>query len=159
MQPDNTEERRSKKHWVYAAAMVDAEGCISIGESQHWTKTGTPYIAYSFRIQIANTSKVLMDWLVQKFGGVVYKKKQCSNPLKPVYQWFTKGGWRAQERFLLGILPYLLIKREQALLGLEFIRMQRDENPERRKELRDRCCVLNHGVSVTTNMSNDSEKN
>ena len=146
----------NKNNWVYVAAMIDAEGCISIGSSKHITKAGTLYQAYSFRIQIANTSKKLMDWIVQNFGGVVYTKKQCLNPKKPVFQWFTKGGIAAQERFLLGILPYLIIKREQALVGLEFIRSQREQNPEKRKTLWERSHALNHGESLETNMSGTS---
>ena len=94
-----------------------------------------------------------MDWFVENFGGVVYKKKQALNPKKPVYQWFTKGGWKAQEKFLLSILPYLLIKREQALVALEFIRMLRQEDVEKRKELWTRCGALNRGESPTTNTS------
>jgi hypothetical protein len=143
----------SKEKWIYAAAMVDAEGCISIGAANHVTKAGTPYIAYMLRIQVANTSVKLMDWFVENFGGVVYKKKNNLNPKKPVNQWFTKGGWKAQEKFLLGILPYLLIKREQALVALEFIRMLREENPEHRRELWAKCGALNRGESPTTNTS------
>lgn len=140
-----------KDAWIYAAAMIDAEGCISIGAANHKTTAGNPYIAYMLRIQIANTSTKLMDWMVEHFGGVVYKKKQTLNPKKPVFQWFTKGGWKAQEKFLLGILPYLLIKREQALVGLEFIRMLREQNQERRRELWLKCGALNRGESVETN--------
>jgi hypothetical protein len=131
--------------------MVDAEGCISIGAANHVTRAGNPYIAYMLRIQIANTSKKLMDWLVENFGGVAYKKKTNLNPKKPVYQWFTKGGVKAQETFLLGILPYLLIKREQALIGLEFIRMMRVNDPAVRRELWKQCGALNRGESVETN--------
>ena len=142
-----------KDKCIYAAAMIDAEGCISIGAANHITKAGTPYKAYMLRVQVANTSVKLMDWFVENFGGVVYKKKQALNPKKPVYQWFTKGGWKAQEKFLLSILPYLLINREQALVALEFIRMLRQEDVEKRKELWTRCGALNRGESPTTNTS------
>lgn len=144
-----------KDNWIYAAAMVDAEGCISIGAANHITSAGNPYIAYMLRIQIANTSQKLMDFLVANFGGVIYSKKQTvprpKKPLKPVYQWFTKGGIKAQEKFLLGILPYLLIKREQALNALEFIRCEREQNPSKRKTLYEKAKALNRGESVTTN--------
>ena len=138
---------------VYAAAMIDAEGCISIGAANHTTKAGNSYTAYMLRIQIANTSKVLMNWIVENFGGVVYTKK--ANPkqksAKLVHQWFTKGGIQAQEKFLLSILPHLLIKREQALIALEFVRSHREQNPEKRKLLYNRMRALNSGESVTTN--------
>jgi hypothetical protein len=141
----------SKNHCVYAAAMIDAEGCISIGAANHTTKAGNPYMAYTLRIQVANTSQKLMNWFVEHFGGVIYKKKQALNPKRPVFQWFTKGGWKAQEKFLLAILPYLLIKREQALIGLEFIRLLREQDPSKRKELWAKCGALNRGESVETN--------
>jgi hypothetical protein len=143
----------NKENWIYAAAMVDAEGCISIGAANHVTSAGTTYKAYMLRIQVANTSQKLMDFFVENFGGVVYKKKQALNPGRPVFQWFTKGGVKAQEVFLLGILPYLLIKREQALNALEFIRCEREQNPSKRKEFYDKNKALNRGESVTTNTS------
>lgn len=133
--------------------MVDAEGCISIGAANHVTTAGNSYTAFMLRIQIANTSKKLMDWLVENFGGVVYTKKPNPNQKSPklVHQWFTKGGASAQERFLLSILPYLLIKREQALVALEFIRSSREQNPDKRRTLREKMRSLNRGESVTTN--------
>jgi hypothetical protein len=148
----------TKDEWIYAAAMVDAEGCISIGRSPHTTRAGTPYWAYSLRIQIANTSSKLMDWLVERFGGVIYTKRNNLNPKRPVHQWFTKGGRPAQEAFLLGILPYLLIKRDQALIALDFIRMYSENCPEKREEMRKQCGALNHGESVTTNTSGISNE-
>jgi len=155
---DNTEERpMTKDKWIYVAAMIDAEGCISIGAANHKTTAGNHYIAYMLRIQIANTSVKLMDWIVENFGGVIYKKKQALNPKKPVFQWFTKGGWQAQEKFLLGILPYLIIKREQALVGLDFIRILRENDPEKRRNLWERCGALNRGESVTANTSGTSK--
>jgi hypothetical protein len=140
--------------------MVDAEGCISIGAANHITKAGNSYTAYMLRIQIANTSKKLMDWLVENFGGVIYTKKRNPNQksLKVVYQWFTKGGANGQEKFLLSIFPYLLIKREQALIALEFIRSHREQNPEKRNTLYEKMRSLNRGESVTTNTQDSSNK-
>jgi hypothetical protein len=62
------------------------------------------------------------------------------------------------EAFLLGILPYLLIKKEQAVTALEYVRMTGVENPERRNELWEKMKSLHQYAddveSPTTNMSN-----
>ena len=136
----------------YVAGILDGEGSIIITNSKLHTRTGNPYNGYLVRVTIANTSEPLMKHLVFHFGGVYRPKKQRVN--KICYQWECTGGNEKKEKFLLAVLPYMLIKREQALLALEFIRMGRATCPEKRAEMRVRMVTLNCGQSVTTNTSN-----
>jgi hypothetical protein len=76
--------------------------------------------------------------------------------LKVCYRW-TVDSYKAQEMFLLAILPYLVIKREQALLALEFVRMLGVKDPVRRMHLHQRMIATNRGESPTTNTPNCTE--
>jgi len=108
---------------------------------------------------VANTSEVLIKWLVGKFGGkyrigVNESSKQAKawgskNKIRPCYRW-TMEGYRNQEQFLLAVLPYLVIKREQAKVALEWTRMIQVKNPAKRLELHQRMIALN-AKSPTTN--------
>ena len=155
--------QEDKTKWSYMAALIDGEGCISIyrrlsdGEKYtrvHKVKANTnPYNQFSMRVQITNTDLRLMKWLIANFGGVYYQKTQGTGKHKPAYEWRPKG--RANvEKLLLGILPYMIIKPEQAKIGLEYIRMTitNERDPEKRNKLYERMRDLNRkGESVETN--------
>ena len=57
-----------------------------------------------------------------------------------------------QERLILAVLPYLVIKKEQAKTALRYIRLPRVA-PEERMKLHLLMKSLNKPKSVTTNMS------
>ena len=155
--------QEDKTKWSYMAALIDGEGCISLyrrlsdGEKYtrvHKVKANTnPYNQFSMRVQITNTDLRLMKWLIANFGGVYYQKTQGTGKHKPAYEWRPKG--RANvEKLLLGILPYMIIKPEQAKIALEYIRMTitNERDPEKRNELYERMRDLNRkGESVETN--------
>jgi hypothetical protein len=155
--------QEDKAKWSYMAAMIDGEGCISIyrrlsdGEKYtrvHKVKANTnPYNQFSMRVQITNTDLRLMKWLISNFGGVYYQKTQGTGKHKPAFEWRPKG--RANvEKLLLGILPYMVIKPEQAKIALEYIRMtiSGERNPDKREELYLRAKALNQkGECVETN--------
>lgn len=112
---------------AYAAGIVDGEGCISI-----ISKGGGHE---NILVKIVNTDKRLGDWFIKYFGGT-FRLGSCKqqNPKhKPIWIWETscaKG-----EQFLELILPYLVIKKPQALIALEF-RQQIDytRSPEKNKK-------------------------
>lgn len=128
--------------WPYVAAMIDAEGSICIYKSGQ----------YNVDIVIPNTSLKLMKWLVLNFGGR-FNAFQPENlqgfNRKVLYRW-RPSGKKNRENFLLGIIPHLIIKLEQAKIVLEFERLGYGEQ-EKREELRSKCSFLNRGESVTTN--------
>jgi hypothetical protein len=155
--------QEDKTKWSYLAGLIDGEGCISIahriqeGEKLtriHKTRANTnPYKMFSLRICITNTYVPLMKWLIANFGGVYYQKREASEKHKASYEWRPKG--RANvEKMLLGILPYMVIKKEQTQIALEYTRMTIDgeRNPDKREQLYLRLKNLNQkGISVTTN--------
>jgi len=145
-----------ERNWSYLAGLFDGEGCISICPRRDKYNDN----AFIFCIQITNTNTTLMKWLVEHFGGVYYSQdgKSRKSNWKPSYRWRVKGR-RNEEEFLLGVLPYLVVKREQALLALEFVRMWQEKDPTRRNEIMTKMRELNHrGKSVETNTSDSEEE-
>ena len=98
-----------------------------------------------------------MQWLIQNFGGVFYPHRRDKAIHKPAYYWRPKGKAN-NERILLGVLPYLKIKKAQAVLMLEYVRLDRAINSERREEIYAEMKTLNRrGLPVTTNTSSNPE--
>ncbi len=129
--------------YCYAAGILDGEGTIGI----YRCKKGKAVLDFKLCIHIANTSLKLMRWLVQNFGGNYYQnnggyqKKNLTS--KTLYVWVISGS-KNRERFLLGIIPYLLLKKEQAKAALEFVRLSGTRCPEERQGLVERCYKANH---------------
>ena len=155
--------QEDKTKWSYMAALIDGEGCISIyrrlSEGEKYTRVHkvrantNPYNQFSMRVQITNTNLTIMKWLIANFGGVYYQKTKGTDKHKPAFEWRPKGRTNV-EKLLLGILPYMLIKTEQAKLGLEYLKMttEGERNPSKREELYFRAKALNQkGKCVTTN--------
>lgn len=140
--------------WPYLAGIVDGEGSIVIYK-------GSAAGSFTSEVVIPNTSLNLMKWLTDNFGGrysVLYPKNSHGYNRKPLYRWRVSGK-KNRENLILGILPYMVIKRKQAEVMLEFERLGYGEQ-EKRNELSKMCCQLNHGEeSVTTNMSNMGTEN
>ena len=147
---------KDKVKLASAAMAVDCEGCICISRTRLKTSAGNEYFGYDCKVSIANNSMKLMRWLVRYFGGDFRPKQKGKLGKKQCYEWFCSGGHKKIELFLLGIIPYLLIKREQAELALEYVRMDCRPNPERRSQLWENMKVLHQYDDVespTTNMS------
>lgn len=136
----------SKTSWAYAAGILDGEGSISISATNLLTSAGNVYKGYDLKVMISNTDVGLMNWFKANFGGVWYAGGQNSKvaQTKPCYRWILTD-YAAMELFILAVLPYMLIKREQAKLALEYIRLKGAKNPPKREELHQRCKALNSG--------------
>jgi hypothetical protein len=142
----------SKAKFSYLAGIIDGEGCITIGAGQKET-----CINYNAIVSVQNTSKKLIDWLQSKFGGQVYLSKKATEKTKPAWMWrITKK--KDIEILLLAVLPYLIIKLEQAKTLLSFVRLTPEANSELRAVYWQKLRVLNaRGVSVTTNTQEPSQ--
>ncbi len=146
----------SKTKWSYVAAMVDAEGGVFLSRTILYTSKGNPYFGYDLKVSIANISMRLMMWLVKNFGGEFRAKQKGKWGKHTCYEWFVNGGYTRLEVFLLGIIPYMLIKRDQANVALQFIRLRGGVNPQKRAELHAKMISLNSGKIPTTNTSSTS---
>ena len=171
---DETEERLLENlkdvtvaQWAYAAALMDGEGSFSITHGTGKSKAGKPYPLFDSKVTISNTSLDLMEWLKNTFGGTYFlsvthiSKKARANgqkSLKPCYRWIANK-YALQEWFTRGIYPYLIIKKRQAEVALEFVSLFGKHNPEKRRELREMMLELNKVGSPEANTSGVSSGN
>lgn len=141
-----------KAKFGYLAGIIDGEGCIAIGAGKRET-----CINYNALVLVQNTSKVLIDWLQDNFGGQVYLSKKETERTKAAWMWrITRK--RDIEILLLAVLPYLIVKREQAKILLNFVRLDPTMAPEVRRLAYGKLRALNsRGISVTANMQ-DTDK-
>jgi hypothetical protein len=159
-----------KAMWGYVAGIVDGEGTITICRSEYdahkkfKTKSGeihtydTHCIGFHAKISVKNTDVRLMKWLQSRFGGEYYEDKNRQPNWKIAYVWHHLA--ESKQEFLLAILPYLIMKREQALLALEFLRIGSQVRcPEKRQALYEKIVVLNQrGKPVETNTQDTSSE-
>jgi len=149
---------------AYLAGFMDGEGSFSIVKTyqikQRVDGSKSKNIRYHLHVKITNTNKAILDWIVNHFGGRLSDKKQVKD-WKPKWD-LTVTGNGNMEKFILSILPYLKIKREQALIALSFVRLHGQEKPEDRNRLRQKMLALNnssqsHSKPLETNTPNTSE--
>src|ERR1019366_2308022 len=135
-----------KAKYSYLAGILDGEGCITIGAGQKAT-----CINYNSIVVVQNTSRKLIDWLQKNFGGSVYLSKKATEKTKEAYMWRVLKK-KDIEILLLATLPYLVVKREQAKILLNFVRLAPEANSELRRTYWQQLRVLNsRGASLTTN--------
>lgn len=139
-----------QRSFAYLAGIIDGEGCITITVSKYKddTKPKQRGVHYVSRIQVTNTDRRLINWLVSNFGGNVHGNGRRKKGWKESYKWLLTGH-KVQESLLLAVLPYLILKREQALTVLEFIRMNGENNPAKRQIFKERINVLNRRGSLS----------
>lgn len=103
---------------AYLAGMIDGEGCFLIGAYAKNPKTGTPH--FHTQIQLSSTDEVLIDWLVNNFGGrkSFYSAKQTpKNSRRAIHRWTI---WSDGVKHLCEVMmPYLVIKKEQAEIMIQ----------------------------------------
>ena len=103
---------------AYMAGIIDGEGSIYIGNFSSNPKTGSKY--YQTNIEVTNTDKQLMDWIVNTFGGRLntYTAKQLpKNSRRTVYRWIATG---ERVTHLCEVLkPYIIAKRRQLEIMIE----------------------------------------
>jgi hypothetical protein len=147
----------NEAHWSYLAGLFDGEGTVCISTSHNKNNT----TIFQMNVKIANTNLELMQWLISNFGGMY--SVSCSknkNNCKTQYAWMPKGK-NNRIAVLETMLPYLVIKKRQALIGLEFERVYEGRNGcqqglkltidspiyieahQKRQELRDQLVQLN----------------
>jgi len=117
------------------AAYIDGEGTIYINKTKKlYGRMKNPQ--YSLSLVISNTDPRLMSWLKKTFDGCVYgvKYERCSHlGKKPIMR------WQLNERLALTVLtrclPFMIMKREQAQIGVEFMSLKRDRKIRSRNSL------------------------
>lgn len=103
---------------AYIAGIIDGEGCVGIHKCPD--KRGYSRLHYLY-LCISNNNPIVIDYFQSKLGGNITKRK--SHPeWNPNYKWFIRSG--KAEEVLSIVLPFLLIKKEQAKVGIEFSKIK-----------------------------------
>jgi hypothetical protein len=129
---------------AYAAGLMDAEGCFSIYKPTPKDGKATPYQP---RIVLSSVDISLIKWLVSTFGG--FFTKHTPKKGQVWYQWNINGR-SAAPKFLSYILPYLRIKKEEALVLQEFYDLGDQQNPLKRGELMNKIRGMKNRECLTT---------
>jgi hypothetical protein len=123
---------------AYLAGVFDGEGSAYIVKFRQGQCDGYGYRA---GVSLGNTFQKLVLEMQRIYGGV-WRERPPHNGTLPMYEWELKRQ-EDQERFLLAMLPYLQIKREQANLVLQFIRLRGERSPEKREVMYQKVRALN----------------
>lgn len=110
----------NKKHLkqrAYLAGFVDGEGCITIVRSSGQARCK---IGYSIRVDVGQKDGKLMDLLYGLYSGHISNEVKDNKYYH--YRWTVYG--KSAYKFLHDIEPFLIIKREQARLTMEFFNRQ-----------------------------------
>ena len=108
--------RLPEEEWKYAylAGLIDGEGSIMVGSGKLLT--------------IANTNLDVMNWLVDNFGGTIYRNRIRKNRIKyksTPYIWYICNSKIVLE-ILKRCVKYMIIKREKAIMLLKKLNQYRD---------------------------------
>jgi len=124
----------------YVAGFFDGEGCVCISKSKrkNW-EYQTRYLEYVFSVGIGNTYFPILYFLKDRFGGSLHlnlsgKRKKAT--YKPFLQWNISG--RKAKRFLEQILPFLIVKKSQAEIGIAFQEFKSFCKVNRKKDISGR---------------------
>lgn len=95
------------KELAYIAGFFDGEGCIRVDSKGYLTTI------------VTNTDVRPLQLFLDVFGGTMCIHSHATTIRKKAYRWSIKS--EAVPEFLEMILPYLICKKEEALLALEFV--------------------------------------
>ncbi len=136
--------------YAYLSGIVDAEGHITIGRTRRRNTIG-----YNPRIGITNSYLPVLKMAKELFGGSICSAGNEKG--KPLFIWYISSK-DAIEKCLLHILPYLIIKRDQAKVLLEFVRLERFAPKEHRMSLYERMVELHTPkTKIQSDLTGDCE--
>jgi hypothetical protein len=115
----------SEMDFVRLAAYIDGEGSIAISQD---LRVGGRWksVSQNLCLVISNTNVPFITWLRETFAGSVYfvKYEKCKHlGKKQTMRWQVND--RKAEAILSRCLPYMIIKRPQAEVGLAFMKLKR----------------------------------
>lgn len=151
---------------IYTAGIFDGEGCISIAKGRKGKKYSNPNEFYhKLYVCITNTNERLILFIYKNYGGHLYTNIRRSPKHKLCYKWGLTQ--QQAEDFLKEILPYLIVKKEQAELALLLrqtvdVNNRRNHNglPDKVKNFREVCWYkmrrLNSNVNQSQRLSEET---
>ena len=102
---------------AYFAGLFDGEGCIAAYMQKAQTRSGHRYPCASLRALVSMTDPRPLREFQKVFGGSLVSKAPKYQRKRVIWEWCL--GSAAAGKFLRAIIPYLIVKKEQAELALE----------------------------------------
>lgn len=105
---------------AYLAGLIDGEGTIGIER-----RSGGPAhksLRYTLTVAIQMSERPAIDHVATIFQRSVFVKKPSANMTKEAYRVTWQAGLAAE--LLEPLVPYLVLKRPQAVAGIEFQKEQ-----------------------------------
>ena len=96
----------------YIAGLFDGEGCITIAQ------TGRGFRAHQVRCTIGIAHEGIIKAIVKMYGGYIKERKPKQDGYHTLWYWEVNSD--SAIRFIRSVLPYLVVKRSQADMALEF---------------------------------------
>ncbi len=104
---------------AYLAGIIDGEGTIRIGRNQPSNKKWN--LKYYASISVGMVLKEIPEMFAQEFGANVRIERVPEK--RPIYRWGTSGN-KTVPRILKQLLPYLRVKKVQAIEVIKFCEEQ-----------------------------------
>ena len=102
---------------AYLAGLFDGEGSINIFKQPNKKDRINP--CYFLEISIGNTHKGVLQWVLENFGGrLTHNAEQHTKRNQRTWRWRASSNEACAVLKIL--LPYLIVKKEQAQLAIEF---------------------------------------
>lgn len=98
---------------IYAAGFFDGEGCVDIRWRMASSANGKKYERFDLRVHIPQLDPSPLVRLHERWGGGLSVRKASK-----VHQWVIANG--AAGRFIADVFPYLIVKKDEAAVALEF---------------------------------------
>ena len=105
---------------AYIAGFIDGEGSIGI-------VSVAKHKRYVVQIAACNCNRAPIDLLRSLYGGKVRKRTWNNKRWKPSYEWKLTA--KKAVNAINAILPFLMIKREQAEIVLEANKLKNQRSP------------------------------
>lgn len=96
--------------FIYMAGLIDGEGTIGISRDTN-RKSRAPYIS------ITSTTREIMEWLQENFGGTICVQKVYQPHHKPSWSWRLRNK-SAVFSLIAMIEPYMLEPAKKARINL-----------------------------------------
>lgn len=115
---------------AYMAGILDGEGCFSITKTK---PSDCINPRYTGRVMIGMTDKEVISLFYEKFGGSMLIERVQNR--KPIYRWKLVGDSERVINFLEKIIPYLICKKPQAEILLEYVKTKKISGYQKNKGL------------------------
>ena len=100
---------------AYIAGLFDGEGCVKLYARKRKSDPSTYSPEFSLTVEISNTNKKVFMPYKNKYGGSIFSRTGTNGP---IYIWSLWSN--VAKHFLLDVLNYSIIKRNQINLAIKF---------------------------------------